>query len=259
VLGGQQNAHLGSGLISAGDINGDGYSDIVAGAGGYNNGLFEGRLYLYTGSVSGLSRTERWKVDANSQGGLGYPGTFARLGDFNGDGFDDLVTGDANWYQYELSEGRVNVYLGGDTGLSPYEDFYTVGTMRFQQLGAAVSAADTNGDGASDIIAGMDGFSSKQASEGGAQLWLGSPSQPTGEDTDEEETEVSDITPLAGLNEEDTSAPPPLMMSPHPVGCSTTSPPSTQRRMLALFAILGFLATPRPWNDQQTTTRTERS
>ena len=54
----QANAKFGYTVASAGDINNDGYSDIVIGSPLYSNGqLYEGRSYVYYGSSTGPSQT----------------------------------------------------------------------------------------------------------------------------------------------------------------------------------------------------------
>src|SRR4029079_4467386 len=54
--GNQASAWFGSSVVSAGDVNGDGYDDVIAGALFYDNGeLSEGRAFLFLGSPSGPS------------------------------------------------------------------------------------------------------------------------------------------------------------------------------------------------------------
>jgi hypothetical protein len=55
-LGGQASAFFGSSVATAGDVNGDGYSDVLVGAPQYDNGQAnEGRVYLYYGGAAGLN------------------------------------------------------------------------------------------------------------------------------------------------------------------------------------------------------------
>jgi hypothetical protein len=54
----QANALFGVSVGTAGDVNGDGYADVIVGAYEYDNGEDnEGRAYLYNGSAGGLSTT----------------------------------------------------------------------------------------------------------------------------------------------------------------------------------------------------------
>ena len=47
-------------MATAGDVNGDGFSDVIVGAPYYDNGEFdEGRAFLYLGSAAGLASTSR--------------------------------------------------------------------------------------------------------------------------------------------------------------------------------------------------------
>ena len=56
----QAYADFGCSVATAGDVNGDGYSDVIVGACGYDNGQTdEGRAYVYHGSAAGLSATRR--------------------------------------------------------------------------------------------------------------------------------------------------------------------------------------------------------
>jgi FG-GAP repeat len=84
--------NLGFSVASAGDVNGDGFDDILIGArSNDDNGIQSGRVYLFYGPVSGtLSATT---ADAIIEGAafdeIGR--AVAPLGDVNGDGFDDIV------------------------------------------------------------------------------------------------------------------------------------------------------------------------
>ena len=54
----QASARLGLSVACAGDVNGDGYSDVIAGAMYYNNGqVAEGVALIYQGSATGISAT----------------------------------------------------------------------------------------------------------------------------------------------------------------------------------------------------------
>ena len=115
----QVGAEFGLPAQSAGDVNGDGYDDVIVGARFYSNGQSnEGRAYVFYGSASGLSTTPDWIAEGN-QASASYGRAVSTAGDVNNDGFDDIVVG-ASLYGTPSAgdEGRVFVYYGGPSGLS---------------------------------------------------------------------------------------------------------------------------------------------
>ncbi len=65
----QTYANMGFNISSAGDVNGDGYSDVIVGILYYDNGQTdEGRAYAYHGSASGLSLIANWTTESDQSG-----------------------------------------------------------------------------------------------------------------------------------------------------------------------------------------------
>ncbi len=154
----QENAFLGITVASAGDVNGDGYSDVIIGAFGYDDGfLEEGRAYVYHGSASGLSLTPNSTPDDADQGTVFFGCSVASAGDVNGDGYSDVIIG-ANAYDDgpNTDEGRAFVYYGSVIGISTFPDKILDDTNQaFAGFGNSVSSAgDVNGDGYSDVVIG---------------------------------------------------------------------------------------------------------
>jgi hypothetical protein len=154
----------------AGDVNGDGYDDIIAGAPEVGNA---GRAVAYLGSAAGLSNSPDWIADGDQDGALfGEP--VATAGDVNGDGFDDIVVGAWRYDHDEGTEGRAYVYLGSATGLSSSPDWIVEGNQAIALLGiSAGTAGDVNGDGLDEVIVGAPGLSHGQEGEGIAMLYYG--------------------------------------------------------------------------------------
>ncbi len=110
--GNQNGAWFGASIASAGDVDGDGFSDVIVGAPTYDNGeLGEGRAFLYLGSANGLSTTPAWSAESN-QVNAELGNSVATAGDVNGDGFSDVIVGAWQYDSDETNEGRVFVYLG---------------------------------------------------------------------------------------------------------------------------------------------------
>src|SRR5262249_6822621 len=62
----QPQAFFGQSVAGVGDVNGDGYDDVVVGAHGYDGDRFdEGRIYLFYGSASGLGATPAWTGESD--------------------------------------------------------------------------------------------------------------------------------------------------------------------------------------------------
>jgi hypothetical protein len=120
ATGDQKDAQFGYAAGSAGDVNGDGYADVIVGAAHYTNGPGEeGRAFVYHGTPDGLSKTARWMGEANQDSAL-YGTAVSTAGDVNGDGYADVVVGAPNLDKDAgLSDsGGAFVYLGnGGDGL----------------------------------------------------------------------------------------------------------------------------------------------
>lgn len=134
-------------VVGAGDVNGDGFDDLLFGDPLYRSiypGSYgRGRVLLYMGSAAGVAATLAWSFEGD-RNGAGLGGTVASAGDVNGDGYADILAG-APYYDY--GAGYAFGFLG-----SPQGPAGTPHWVSWRRGGAAAaSVGDVNGDGFGDI------------------------------------------------------------------------------------------------------------
>jgi len=171
-----EGAEFGASVACAGDVNGDGYDDLIVGAPGFTNGeAAEGRALLFFGSSSGLDSTAAWTAEGD-QAGARLGCSVAGAGDVNGDGYADVILGAEGHSNGEDREGRAILYLGSSVGLLAVTDWTAESDRVDAEFGSSVACAgDVNGDGLFDVVVGARHFSNGEEAEGASFVYLGSP------------------------------------------------------------------------------------
>jgi len=183
MTGEEANDNFGGQATLAGDVNNDGYDDIIVGAIGYDG--YTGRAYIFHGSVVMDNIADLTFTGEEAAGFFGRSVSSAR--DVNNDGFDDVIVAAS---EYGIFQGRVYIYYGGDE-MDNIPDVIMEGENTHDKFGYSVSdAGDVNNDGFMDVIVGAPLYNEIT---GRAYIFYG----------DDEMDNIADII-IDGENEEDS-------------------------------------------------------
>jgi hypothetical protein len=174
---GQDASEFGWSAASAGDVNGDGYDDVIVGASRYDGAAYRsGAAFVYYGSPSGLSSTPDW-IAPGEQKGSRFGAAVSSAGDLNCDGYADVIVGAPRYNHDQPGEGTVFVYYGSENGLSSAPDWSYESDQNDAELGYSVApAGDVDHDGCDDLLVGARWYNGGSSSDGAAFLFLGSAS-----------------------------------------------------------------------------------
>jgi hypothetical protein len=161
----QLSGASGASVASAGDVNGDGFADVIVSAGtNASYGLF-GKKGGFASDIqlSSLNGTNGFRITCEANGNAANL-VVASVGDVNGDGFDDMIVGAPNARTNGGYSGASYVVFGRNTSFpANFEVSSLNGSSGFQISGesetdfsgrSVASAGDINGDGFADVIIG---------------------------------------------------------------------------------------------------------
>jgi len=174
----------GSGVAFAGDVNGDGFDDILVGADGEDaGGSSAGAVYLVHGPVSGELSLSSAQAKLTGAAAADYAGfQVSSAGDTDGDGYDDLLVGAYGVDSVDRDAGAAYLVLGPVSGSSSLSaaDVVLWGVVEQDLAGYSVAAAgDVDADGYDDFLVGAYREDTGADRAGSAYLLLG----PLGSDT----------------------------------------------------------------------------
>lgn len=167
ILGDDAGDRLGAAVCRAGDVDGDGFADVILGApndeaGGANNGsarVISGRTGAVLFTFNGLL-------------GEHFGSSVGDAGDVDGDGHDDLIAGAPLADAAGTDAGAARVMSGADGALL----FQVTGLAAADHLGISVAGAgDVNGDGRDDVIVGAPHHDGAGGVDSGQVIVAGGP------------------------------------------------------------------------------------
>ncbi|MBX7194051.1 MAG: integrin alpha [Sandaracinaceae bacterium] len=168
LLGGVAAGRLGVAIAAAGDVDRDGYGDLLVGAHGY--------AALYRGRAAGGpfdTTVDATLLDPAAVGVTYFGDEVGGGGDVDGDGFADLVVGAFNDDTAASRAGAFYVYYGGASlPTTPAATF--TGGLADEHRGISVACdGDLDGDGFADVVAGANDMST--GVRGSARVYRGGP------------------------------------------------------------------------------------
>jgi Secretion system C-terminal sorting domain/FG-GAP repeat len=180
--GPNHNVLYGLSVADAGDVNGDGFDDIVVGSPIYNN---TGRVDIYYGSVGGFTNTSGNNI-LGEIAGENFGFSLSSAGDFNDDGISDLVVGAPGCIATAsiVLVGHAYVFYGDSKGILAGNDFNARGTagqtltqpgdVPGSLFGFSVSTAgDVNNDQIGDLVIGAPLMLTGHGATGNAYVYYG--------------------------------------------------------------------------------------
>jgi ankyrin repeat protein len=178
IFEGETEGDFFGGPISCGDIDNDGYDDIVIGAPYYNNK--RGRAYLYWGSKRNSMDVNPDKIyDGEAEEGAYFSQSIGPvIYDIDNDGYRDIIiSAIAIEYPRDIMSrayGRAYLYYGNTKELmdTSYDLIFTAENAD-DRFGLDVGCGDVDNDGYGDIIIGACFYPSRKPCQGRAYLYYG--------------------------------------------------------------------------------------
>jgi hypothetical protein len=159
AVGASEYEHFGASVAAAGDLNQDGYDDLLVGVPDYDSLelVDEGAAYVYLGSADGLSATPAM-IWTGKQSGSDFGAAVSAAGDINRDGYPDVAVGAPLFTQDQSAEGGVFVFFGKNHALPTEFGWRNFGQKADTLFGTGLGTADVNRDRCGDVLVGAPKF-----------------------------------------------------------------------------------------------------
>jgi len=166
-VGGANGDNFGTAVAGAGDVDNDGFDDVIAGAPFHGGGAgpIQGEITVFSGLTGAVLHYQ----EGNNAISF-YGGAVDGAGDLDGDGYADFIVGASNDDGNGSDSGSVYVYAGIDGSLM----YQYSGDSGDDQLGTSVAGlGDVNADGYDDFMAGAPFDDNNGSNSGSARVWSG--------------------------------------------------------------------------------------
>ena len=175
----------GNTVAYAGDVNGDGYDDLLIGAPDNDDAgvMSAGKIYLVLGPGTGLGKDASLAMADGSflgEGILDYAGkALSGGGDVDGDGYDDMLIGVPSADQLQSQDGKSYLIYGQQGGWASnvplaFAGASFVGSAAGDESGSSVDLmGDVDGDGLADLFIGAGGSDEGYGAGGQSYLFFG--------------------------------------------------------------------------------------
>jgi hypothetical protein len=163
--------------LAFGNVNADAYDDLFIASYGLDGSA--GAVYLYQGGASFVDGSLEEVADEVIYGEYEDDqfGWSISSGDFNGDGYDDLLVGapQSTNLSDALDAGSVSLFLGDGASIETVPSSMFYGEHAYDNAGkTATFVSDVNGDGKEDLLIGAPGYNNDREDSGRAYLIYGS-------------------------------------------------------------------------------------
>jgi pectate lyase len=147
-------ADTGNRVRMNGDMNGDGYKDILLNGPMWND--YRGRVFLYFGGPNLNTIPDMTFSGENPRDRFGDYGAI-EISDFNEDGFDDVIIGSLG-YPAGKNDGRVYIYYGGADMDTVPDIVFDGETGQHSCFGLTFAGSDIDHDGSVDLLVGAQNY-----------------------------------------------------------------------------------------------------